>query len=306
MDRNRGGGSSGEKLASRDIHLFGEKGKATRRTVKALTEPAAPFKCPDRAAQKTQNASRVPACDILFVVTGAIGAGGEAGPREFFSIEEKNTASLSSAGQSHSSDSDLLAALLRTSVCAEAARDVANHLLQRYGSLGGLSRCSVSELSRIRGVGPSRAVHLVAAFGLAARLSRESVQREKIDSPERVFQLLGVEMRTLSKESLRVILLDTRYQLMRVEEISRGTVNESIAHPRDIFEPVVTAVAYAFVLVHNHPSGDPTPSDADRRLTTRLAEGARLLQVQMLDHVILGSPDNGRHPWFSFKNAGFL
>jgi DNA repair protein RadC len=147
---------------------------------------------------------------------------------------------------------------------------------------------------------------LVAAFGLAVRLSSETIRREKIDSPDRVFQLLGLEMRRLSKESLRVILLDTRYQLMRVEEISRGTVNESIAHPRDIFEPVLTAVAYAFVLVHNHPSGDPAPSEADRRLTTRLADGARLLQIQMLDHVILGSADNGRSPWFSFKQAGLL
>jgi DNA repair protein RadC len=146
----------------------------------------------------------------------------------------------------------------------------------------------------------------IAAFGLASRLSVESVRRERIDSPERVFQLLGLEMRALTKESLRVVLLDTRYQLMRVEEISKGTVNESIAHPRDIFSPVFTAAAYAFILVHNHPSGDPAPSEADRRLTTRLSEAARLLQVQLLDHVILGTADNGRAPWFSFKQTGLI
>jgi DNA repair protein RadC len=204
------------------------------------------------------------------------------------------------------SDSELLAILLRSGLGGAGAAELARQLLQRYGSLSGLSRCGVDELSRLKGVGPSKAAQLVAAFGLAARLSTESVRREKIDSPERVFQLLGAEMHSLSKESLRVVLLDTRYQLMRVQEISRGTVNESIAHPRDIFEPVVTAVAYAFVLVHNHPSGDPAPSEADRRLTSRLAEGARLLQVQMLDHVILGWADNGRSPWFSFKQAGLL
>lgn len=221
-------------------------------------------------------------------------------------VEGLTREKLSSRAQSPLSDSELLSILLRSGVGGASAAEVARQLLQRYGSLGGLSRCSVDELSRLKGVGPSKAAQLVAAFGLAARLSTESVQREKIDSPERVFQLLGTEMRSLSKESLRVVLLDTRYQLMRVEEISRGTVNESIAHPRDIFEPVVTAVAYAFVLVHNHPSGDPAPSEADRRLTTRLAEGARLLQVQMLDHVILGWADNGRSPWFSFKQAGLL
>ncbi len=220
--------------------------------------------------------------------------------------EELPRQKLAAHGQSLLTDSELLAILLKNGVNGASAVDLARQLLQRYGSLSGLSRCSVNELSRLRGVGAARAIQLVAAFGLAARLSVESIKREKIDSPERIFQLLGTEMRCLSKESLRVVLLDTRYQLMRIQEISRGTVNESIAHPRDIFEPVVTSVAFAFVLVHNHPSGDPAPSEADRRLTVRLAEGARLLQVQLLDHVILGSPDNGRSPWFSFKQAGLL
>ena len=211
-----------------------------------------------------------------------------------------------SQGHGALSDEELLAILLRTGVVGSSAVDLGQQLLKRYGSLGSLSRCSPSELARLRGVGNAKAVQLVAAFGLASRLSAETVRRERIDSPERVFQLLGMEMRVLTKESLRVILLDTRYQLMRVEEISRGTVNESIAHPRDIFGPVLTAAAYAFILVHNHPSGDPSPSEADRRLTTRLSEAAKLLQIQLLDHVILGSPDNGRTPWFSFKQLGLI
>lgn len=209
-------------------------------------------------------------------------------------------------GHSSLTDSELLAVLLRNGTPSLTAHQIGQQLLQRFGSLGGLSRASVGELARMRGLGHAKAVQLAAAFGLASRLAVESVRKERIDSPERVFQLLGMEMRALSKESLRVILLDTRFQLMRVEEISRGTVNESIAHPRDIFGPVLTASAFAFILVHNHPSGDPTPSEADRRLTTRLSEAARLLQIQLLDHVILGSPDNGRLPWFSFKQLGLL
>jgi DNA repair protein RadC len=209
-------------------------------------------------------------------------------------------------GHSSLTDSELLAVLLRTGTPRSTAHQIGRQLLERFGSLGGLSRCSVGELARVRGLGHAKAVQLAAAFGLASRLSTESVRKERIDSPERVFQLLGMEMRALSKESLRVILLDTRFQLMRVEEISRGTVNESIAHPRDIFGPVLTASAFAFILVHNHPSGDPTPSEADRRLTSRLSEAARLLQIQLLDHVILGSPDNGRLPWFSFKQLGLI
>jgi DNA repair protein RadC len=220
--------------------------------------------------------------------------------------EKRPREKLFSQGHGALSDEELLAILLRTGVVGSSAVDLGQQLLKRYGSLGSLSRCSPSELARLRGVGNAKAVQLVAAFGLASRLSAETVRRERIDSPERVFQLLGMEMRVLTKESLRVILLDTRYQLMRVEEISRGTVNESIAHPRDIFGPVLTAAAYAFILVHNHPSGDPSPSEADRRLTTRLSEAAKLLQIQLLDHVILGSPDNGRTPWFSFKQLGLI
>ena len=209
-------------------------------------------------------------------------------------------------GSAALSDTQLIAILLRSGISDPRAAKIAEQLLNRYGSLSSISRCTAGELARVKGVGSMKATQLVAAFGLASRLCKESVRREKIDSPERVFQLLGMEMRTLCKESLRVVLLDTRYHLMRVEEVSRGTVNESIAHPRDIFQPVFTAAAFAFVLVHNHPSGDPAPSEADRRLTTRLAEASKLLQVQLLDHVILGSPDNGRTPWFSFKQAGVL
>ncbi len=219
---------------------------------------------------------------------------------------ERPREKLLASGHASLSDGELLGVLLRTGSADTSAVDMGRHLLRRYGSLGGLSRCSLNELASLKGIGRARAVQLAAAFGLAVRLSAESVRKERIDSPDRVFQLLGTEMRALTKESLRVVLLDTRYQLMRVEEVSRGTVNESIAHPRDIFAPVFTASAFAFILVHNHPSGDPAPSDADRKLTTRLMEAARLLQVQLLDHVILGSPDNGRTPWFSFKQTGLL
>ncbi|MEP7078870.1 MAG: JAB domain-containing protein, partial [Chthoniobacterales bacterium] len=120
------------------------------------------------------------------------------------------------------------------------------------------------------------------------------------------YDLLGAEMRALHKESLRVILLDTRYHLIRLEEVSLGSVNESIAHPRDVFRPAVVASAYAVIVVHNHPSGDPAPSQSDHSLTRRLAEAAELLQIKLLDHIIIGAPGEGRLPYFSFKEAGIL
>jgi DNA repair protein RadC len=110
----------------------------------------------------------------------------------------------------------------------------------------------------------------------------------------------------LHKESLRVILLDTRYHLIRIEEVSIGSVNESIAHPRDVFRPAVVSSAYAVIVVHNHPSGDPSPSQTDHSLTRRLAEAAELLQIKLLDHIIIGAPSEQGASYFSFKEAGVL
>jgi DNA repair protein RadC len=213
---------------------------------------------------------------------------------------------LATRGASALTDSELIAILLRTGVAGANAVEVAGQLLTQYGSLGTLSRCTVEEVASIRGIGFAKAVQLVAAFGLGQRLARETLSRSKIDSPELVHDLLGAELRALHKESLRVILLDTRYHLLRIEEVSLGSVNESIAHPRDVFRPAVIFSAYAVIVVHNHPSGDPSPSQADHSLTRRLAEAAELLQIKLLDHIIIGAPAEGRSPYFSFKESGVL
>ena len=213
---------------------------------------------------------------------------------------------LAALGAGALSDSELIAILLRTGMVGANAIDVARQLLAKYLSLGGLARCTVAELAEIPGVGPAKAVQLAAAFGLATRLARETLTKQKLDSPDLIHALLGAEMRALSRESLRVVLLDTQLQFMRTEEISNGSLNESTAHPREIFRPAFIYAAFAIVVVHNHPSGDPTPSDADRRLTTRLAEVARLLQITLFDHVIIGTSDNGRRPYFSFREMGML
>ena len=137
-------------------------------------------------------------------------------------------------------------------------------------------------------------------------MARERYTRQKLDSPELVYDLLASDMRQLHKESLRVILLDTRYQLLSVEEISLGSVNESLAHPREVFRPAIIASAYAIIIAHNHPSGDPNPSQPDHSLTRRLAQAAELLQIHLLDHVIIGAPADGRQAYFSFKEEGIL
>jgi DNA repair protein RadC len=213
---------------------------------------------------------------------------------------------LLARGASALTDSELIGILLRTGLPGANAVQVGAKLLERYKSLNGLSRCTVDEIKDIPGIGPAKAVQLVAAFGLGQRLAKETLAREKIDSPELVYDLLAPEMRALHKESLRVILLDTRYHLLRIQEVSLGSVNESIAHPRDVFRPAVISSAYAVIVVHNHPSGDPSPSQSDHSLTRRLAEAAELLQIKLLDHIIIGAPAEGRAAYFSFKEAGVL
>jgi DNA repair protein RadC len=220
--------------------------------------------------------------------------------------DERPREKLAAHGAAALTSPELIAILLRTGRRGVNAVEVARQLLEKYGSLTGLTRCTVDELRKVKGIGPAKAVQLVAAFGLGQRLARETLSKQKIDSPELVNELVGPEMRRLRKESLRVILLDTRYHLVRVEEVSIGSVNESIAHPRDIFRPALVSSAYAVIVVHNHPSGDASPSQADHSLTRRLAEAAELLQIKLLDHIIIGAPTDGSPGYFSFKEAGVL
>ncbi len=220
--------------------------------------------------------------------------------------QEKPREKLLQRGVEALTNAEILAILLRTGVHGCNVIELAQKLLNQYGTLAQLSRSPVTELSSFKGVGAAKALHLAAAFGLATRLAAEQVISEPLDHPEAIYGLLGTEMRLLDRESLRVVLLDTRYRLITVREISKGTLNESLAHPREIFKPAISHSAYAFVLAHNHPSGDPAPSDVDLRLTRRVAECARMLQIQFLDHVILGSPQEGRAGYFSFKEAGIM
>jgi DNA repair protein RadC len=220
--------------------------------------------------------------------------------------DERPREKLVAHGPSALSDAELIAILLRTGRVGANVIDVARDLLKQHGSLRELSRCGVTELAKLPGVGVAKAVQLAAAFDLGNRLARESLANQKIDSPELVDQLLGGEMRMLRTEEMRAVLLDTRYRLIRVKDVSSGTVNESIAHPREIFRPAVIASAYAVIVVHNHPSGDPSPSQADHSLTRRLAEAAELMQIKLLDHIIIGAQSNNGPGYFSFKEAGVL
>ena len=197
-------------------------------------------------------------------------------------------------------------------VAGDAAGDpdalpLAHRLLKHYRTLRALSRCDVRELAAFEGTGLTRAARLAAATELGRRVAKEVIARHKMDSPEVVCQLLAQDLRALTRESLRVLLLDTKYHLLHIEEVSLGSLNESIAHPREIFRPAFIYSAYAMILVHNHPSGDPTPSKADKLLTRRMVEIGALLQIVLADHIIIGGDlRSGEPSYYSFKEAGAM
>lgn len=204
------------------------------------------------------------------------------------------------------SNAELLAIFLRVGVKGESAIEVGRRLLTTHGSLEALGRLDLTELTSEHGLGLAKAAQISAAFELGNRVARERAHRIPLDSPQKTYDIFGPQLRHLPCESLRVALLDTRLRATRFVTISNGSLNETVAHPRDILHPSVLHRAHGFLLVHNHPSGDPSPSRADRELTRRVAESAALLQINFLDHLIVGRPSSQHEAYFSFQEAGLL
>ncbi len=213
---------------------------------------------------------------------------------------------LGRRGAAALTNAELLAIFLRVGRKGASAVSLAAELLDEFRSLNGIAAAGVGALTRIPGIGPAKAAEIAALAEMASRLAAERFRELRVDSPERVYELLGTEMSLLKRESLRAVLLNTRHGLLRIEEISLGTLNESCAHPREIFRPAIVHAAHAFILVHNHPSGDPSPSAQDRHLTRQLQEAARVVQIAFLDHVIIGRPGEHEPGYFSFREAGIF
>jgi DNA repair protein RadC len=203
---------------------------------------------------------------------------------------------------------ELIAILLRTGLRGASAVDVAGDLLNRYGSLSHLARASVEELRRVRGIGPDKAVALVAAFALARRMARElRPESPVLDTPERVADLLREENRVYPVETFQAILLNTRRRLIRVVKLSEGTLDTLLVHPREVFKAAILSDAAALVLAHNHPSGDPSPSEADIKVTRDLIRAGQLLKIELLDHIILGRATQERpRDFVSLRELGYF
>ena len=214
--------------------------------------------------------------------------------------EERPRERLAHLGAQALATSELIAILLRVGVTGENAVQVGQRLLKVYGGISGLQRAPFEDLCNQHGIGEAKAAQIKAAIELGRRLSLESPdERPAVNSPADAAALVAYEMSALEQEHLRVILLDTRNRVLEIVEIYKGSVNSSQIHVGEIFKPAVRRNAPAIIVVHNHPSGDPTPSPDDVAVTRAIVQAGKLLDVDVLDHMVIGQ---GR--WVSLKERG--
>lgn len=206
------------------------------------------------------------------------------------------------------SNAELVAILLRTGLKGANAVEVGRQLLQKFGSLQSLALASVDDLRKVKGIGRDKAVTLVAAFALAQKMAKELQDESPVlDNPENVVRLVRAKNLLLETEQFQVLLLNSRKRLLRAEKISDGTLDTVLVHPREVFKSAIAANAASLVLVHNHPSGDPAPSDADIKVTRDLIRAGQLLKIEVLDHIIIGraTPERAKD-YSSLRELGYF
>ncbi len=218
-------------------------------------------------------------------------------------VRERPRERLNTAGAHALSSRELLAILIGSGTEVSSAVEVAGALLLASdGSLRRLATLSAADVQKVPGIGPAVAARVLAALELGRRMMRENaLERPRIQGPADVYELCAPALRDLKQEEFRVLLLNTQHAVLRELLITRGTLDASVVHPREVFRSAISESAAAVILVHNHPSGDPAPSREDRDVTEQLAAAGRLIGIPVLDHVVVG---DGRY--VSFVELGLL
>lgn len=218
--------------------------------------------------------------------------------------DERPREKMRKSGADALTDAELLALIIRTGdhSSRQSAIDLGRNMLKSFGDLRKLSCATFSELCSVKGAGPAKAASILAALTIAGRIKTERLESlERFTSPLQIFNHFHYRFRDRKKEYFLILLLDGKNRIIREEQVSEGSLNQSIVHPREVFKPAVKESAAAVILIHNHPSGDPSPSREDREITRRLKEGGDLLGIRVLDHIIIG--DNS---YLSFVEQGLL
>jgi DNA repair protein RadC len=223
-------------------------------------------------------------------------------------VSQRPRERLAALGADALSHAELIAILLRTGLKGANAVQVGQQLLNQFGSLQSLAKASVADLQKVKGIGRDKAVTLMAAFALAHKMAKELQDESPVlDNAENVAALLRAKNLLKSVETLQVLCLNTRRRLIRVDEVIDGTIDTLLVHPREVFKFAISANAAAVVLAHNHPSGDPTPSEADIKVTRDLIRAGQLLKIEVVDHVIIGRATPERQKDFvSLRELGYF
>ena len=209
-------------------------------------------------------------------------------------ISERPRERLQKFGAEALSAQEILALILGRGIAGESVMVTAQRLLSQFGSLKGTASASIEELSQVKGIGTAKASQIKAAFELANRLEGYSEVGGKLllKTPDEVVSAVRGRLKGKKKEHFLALLLDTRNQLIKVSEISVGSLDTSIVHPREAFKEAISASAASVIFVHNHPSGDPEASEDDIKLTKRLAEAGEIMGIDVLDHIIIGDKEH--------------
>jgi len=220
---------------------------------------------------------------------------------------ERPREKLMQRGVSALSDAELLALILRCgdAACGRSALDLGRDLMLRFKSLRSLADASCSEIQQVKGIGPAKATCVLASLDLARRIrdkeGRPIESFTRFTSASQVFEHLNHEFRDRHKEQFLALLLDGKNRIISRALISEGSLNQSIVHPREVFNVAVRQSAAAMILLHNHPTGDPAPSPEDVEVTRRLSEAGQLMGIRVLDHIIIGED-----VFYSFAENGQL
>lgn len=219
-------------------------------------------------------------------------------------LSERPYEKLEVVGAEHLSNAELLAVIIKTGTKAYTAVELAQLVLKLSGDgrMSSLNNLSIEQFMEVKGIGRVKAIQIKAALELSKRIATsDGMVRHIIKSANDVCNLMMEEVRYLKKEIFKAILLDTKNQVLKVVDVSIGSLNSSIVHPREVFSEAVKCGCNSIIFVHNHPSGDPTPSAEDLQTTQRLESAGNILGIKVLDHIIIG---DGKY--ISFKEKGFM
>jgi DNA repair protein RadC len=217
-------------------------------------------------------------------------------------MQERPRERLQKFGPEALSAQELLALVIGRGIPKKSVMSIAQELLTRFGNVKAISQATIEELSQIKGIGLAKAAQIKACFELGRREELEpELKNFDIKDPAAVVKAIRASIKDKAKEHFKLILLNPRNKIIRISTISIGTLNASLVHPREVFQDAIVHSAASVVLAHNHPSGDPEPSEDDIKITKKLVESGKILGIDVIDHIVVG-----KNSFLSFKERGLI